>query len=316
MTKYLVQRLVQLPVALFSVTLIAFILVRMLPGDPAMAWMGEANAHDEVRYQAARAQLGLDQPLPVQYGRWVAQLLHGNMGISARIRLPVSQIVLQRIPITLELTIFGMFMAILIGVPVAVVSAVRPNSVWDKLGTVGAIAGMAIPDFLLAILLIYSLGVALHLLPPSGYTPITKDPVGNLRLMIMPVITIGLAQVAGVMRQTRGALLDVLGQDYVRLARAKGLSELVVIRRHALRNALLPVVTIIGMQTARLVGSAVLVETVFAIPGLGRWATDSILFRDYAALQGVVLAFALWVLVINLLTDLLYAYMDPRIHFQ
>jgi len=314
--KYLVQRLVQLPVTILFVSIIAFTVIRLLPGDPAMAWLGESFAGDEELYQATRAKLGLDQPWPVQFARWMAQIARGDLGVSARIRLPVSQVILQRIPITLELIVFSMLLAILVGVPAAIISAVRPNSMWDKIGTLGAIGGMALPDFWLGILLIYLFGVALKWLPPSGFTPPTEDLASNLKLMIMPAMTIGLVHSAGIMRQTRAALLDVLGQGYVRTARAKGLAELLVIRRHALRNALLPVVTIIGMQLGRLIGAAVIVETIFAIPGLGRWATDSILFRDYSALQGVILVFALWVLIINLLTDLLYAYLDPRIRLE
>ena len=281
-----------------------------------MAWLGETMAADKEAYQYMRTRLGLDQPWPVQYVRWFAQIARGDMGISARIRLPVGQVILQRIPITLELTVLGMLLAIGIGVPAAVISAVRPNSMLDKIGSVVAIAGMAIPDFWLGILLIYLLGVGLKWLPPSGFVSLTEDLVGNLKLMIMPATTIGLIQAASIMRQTRGALLDVWGQDYIRTARAKGLAERVVIQRHALRNALLPVVTIMGLQIGRLVGATVIVETIFCIPGLGRWATTSILFRDYSALQGVILVFAVWVLLVNLLTDLLYAYLDPRIRFE
>ena len=316
MRRYLIHRLVQLPITLLLVCVIAFTVIRLLPGDPAMAWLGESFAGDEESYRAARAELGLDQPWPVQFAHWLAHIAQGDMGISARIHLPVGQVILQRIPITLELTLLGMLIAAIIGVPAAVISAVRPNSMWDRVATVGAIAGMAIPDFWLGLLLIYLLGVALKWLPPSGFTSLTGDPGGNLKLMIMPAVTIGLGRAATVMRQTRGALLDVLGSAYVRTARAKGLMEVAVIWRHAFPNALLPVVTVIGLQIGRLVGAAVMVETIFAIPGLGRWAINSILFRDYSALQGVIMVFALWVLLINLLTDLLYAYLDPRIRLE
>lgn len=316
MQKYLARRLIQVPITLFFVSIIAFVLIRMLPGDPATAWLGEALAGDQEAYQAMRLKLGLDEPWVVQYGRWMGQILQGDLGISARSRLPVLETIWMRLPVTLELTVLGLLLAVLIAIPLAVISAVFPNSIWDRVATLAANAGLAIPDFWLGILLIYLFAVSLKWLPPSGFVPMPEDLYENARLLILPIVTLGAVQVAQIMRQTRAGLLGVLQQDYVRTARAKGLSELTVIRRHALSNALLIVVTIIGLQTGRLVGAAVVVETIFAMPGLGRLAADSILFRDYSALQGVILVFAIWVLSINLVTDLAYAYLDPRIRLS
>lgn len=313
MNRYVARRLLQVPVTLFIVSVIAFIVIRMLPGDPATAWLGEALAGDAEAYRAMRLKLGLDEPWLVQYSRWIGQVVQGDLGISARSRQPVLETIWSRIPVTLELTVLGLVLATVVAIPLAILSAVRPNSIWDQVATVGAIAGLAIPDFWLGILLIYLFGVNLKWLPPSGFIPLVENPAENVRLMILPIITLGAVQVAQIMRQTRSGLLSVMQQDYIRTARAKGLRELAVIRRHALGNVLLIIVTIIGLQTGRLVGAAVVVETIFAMPGLGRLAADSILFRDYSALQGVILAFAIWVLAINLLTDLLYAYLDPRI---
>jgi peptide/nickel transport system permease protein len=210
----------------------------------------------------------------------------------------------------------AMAIALLIAVPVGILSAVRPNSNADKAGTVLAMSGVAIPDFWLGIMLIYVFSVWLKVLPPSGYVPVSQGLGPSLQSMLLPALSLGMALSAVVMRQLRSALLEVLQQDYVMVARAKGLREMVVVGRHALKNALIPVVTVIGLQTGRLFGGAVVVETIFALPGLGRLAADSIFFRDFPMLQGVVLILALAVVLANLFTDLLYAFLDPRIRYR
>jgi len=221
----------------------------------------------------------------------------------------------QRLPVTLELTFLGMLVAALLAFPAGIFSAMRPGSLLDTVATMGVIGGLAIPDFWLGIMMIYLFAVALHLLPPSGFTPIATDLGMNLQMMVLPALAVGLAQAAILMRQIRSALLEVLHREYVTTARAKGLGEALVVRRHALRNALIPVVTLFGLQTGRVFGTAVVIETIFGLPGLARLAVDSVAFRDYSALQGTILFFAVIVLLVNLFTDLIYGFLDPRIRY-
>jgi peptide/nickel transport system permease protein len=287
----------------------------LLPGDPALAFLGEAQAMDQVAYNAMRQELGLDQPIPVQYVLWLNRAVHGDLGTSIRTREPVVEAIRNRFPITLQLTVVAMAIALLVALPVGIVSAVRPNSWLDSIGTMLAMSGQAVPSFWLGIMLIVVFALWLGWLPPSGYTPPSVSLSTNLSMMLLPALALGVEQAAVVMRQVRSALIDVLHQEYVTTAWAKGLSERAVVNRHALKNALIPVVTIIGLQTGRLFGGAVVVETIFAMPGLGRLAADSIFFRDFPSLQGVVLVLALAVFCSNLLTDALYSYLDPRIRY-
>jgi peptide/nickel transport system permease protein len=313
--RYLLRRAVQAVPTLLLVTLVTFSITMLLPGDPALAFLGEAQAMDKVAYDSMRRELGLDQPIPVQYVLWLNRTLHGDLGTSIRTREPVVEALRNRFPITLQLTAIAMAVALLVALPVGIVSAVRPNSWLDTIGTVLAMSGQAVPSFWFGIILIVVFALWLGWLPPSGYTPPTVDLRTNLSMMLLPAIALGVEQAAVVMRQVRSALIDVLHQEYITTAWAKGLSERVVVNRHALKNALIPVVTIIGLQTGRLFGGAVVVETIFAMPGLGRLAADSIFFRDFPSLQGVVLILALAVFLSNLLTDALYSYLDPRIRY-
>ena len=315
MREYVLRRLLYFIPVLFLVTLVSFSVALLLPGDPALAYIGEANMRDKVMYETMRRELGLDQPIPVQYARWLGRVLRGDLGRSIRTREPALEGLLARFPVTLHLTAMAMAVALLIAVPVGILSAVRPNSSADRVGTAVAMSGVAIPDFWLGIMLIYVFAVWIKVLPPSGYVPIANGLWASLLSMVLPAIALGMALSAIVMRQLRSSLLEVLQQEYVMVARAKGLAERVVVGRHALKNALIPVVTVVGLQTGRLFGGAVVVETIFALPGLGRLAADSIFFRDFPMLQGVVLILALSVLLANLLTDLLYAFLDPRIRY-
>ena len=315
MREYVLRRLLYFIPVLFLVTLVSFSVALLLPGDPALAYIGEANMRDKVMYETMRRELGLDQPIPVQYARWLGRVLRGDLGRSIRTREPALEGLLARFPVTLHLTAMALAVALLIAIPVGVLSAVRPNSPADKVGTAVAMSGVAIPDFWLGIMLIYVFAVWLKVLPPSGYVPMAQGLWASLQSMVLPAIALGMALSAIVMRQLRSSLLEVLQQEYVMVARAKGLGEPVVVGRHALKNALIPVVTVVGLQAGRLFGGAVVVETIFALPGLGRLAADSIFFRDFPMLQGVVLILALSVLLANLLTDLLYAFLDPRIRF-
>ncbi len=316
MREYILRRIVYFVPVLFVVSVVAFTIALLLPGDPALAYIGEANMHDTVMYQAMRKELGLDDPIPVQYAKWLGRALQGDFGRSIRTREPALEGLLARFPVTLHLTVMAILIALLIAVPVGIISAVRPNSKADTVGTIIAISGVAIPDFWLGIMLIYVFGVWLRVLPTSGYTPISDGLWPSLKSMVLPSISLGMAFSAVVMRQLRSALIEVLQQEYVMVARAKGLQERVVVGRHAIKNALIPVVTVVGLQTGRLFGGAVLVETIFALPGLGRLAADSIFFRDFPMLQGVVLILALAVLLANLLIDILYAFLDPRIRYS
>ena len=315
MTGYIARRLVALVPVLFFVSVVTFAVTLLLPGDPALAYIGEANINDKVMYQAVRQQLGLDEPIPVQYARWVGRILHGDLGRSIRTREPAVDGLLARLPVTLELSIIAMAISLVIAVPIGILSAVRPNSKLDLAGTLVAMTGIAVPDFWLAILLIYVMAVWLRVLPSSGYVPLDNGLVANLQSMLLPSLALGMGLAAVVMRQLRSSLIEVMHQEYVLVARAKGLNGRVVLSRHALKNALIPVVTVIGLQTGRLLGGAVLIETIFSLPGLGRLATDSILFRDYPMLEGAVFILALAVALASLLTDITYAALDPRIRY-
>ncbi|MBV9357999.1 MAG: ABC transporter permease [Chloroflexi bacterium] len=315
MTGFILRRLVALCPVLFFVSVVTFGVTLLLPGDPALAYIGEQNISDKEMYQAVREQLGLDQPIPIQYVKWLARALQGDFGRSIRTREPALDGLLARLPITLELSVLAMLFSLVIAVPVGVLSAVRPNSKLDAVGTLLAMAGLAIPDFWLAILLIYVMAVWLRILPSSGYVPLDQGLWPNLESMFLPALALGMGLAAVVMRQLRSSLIEVLHQEYVVVAGAKGLSRRTVVRRHALKNALIPVVTVLGLQVGRLFGGAVLIETIFALPGLGRLATDSILFRDYPMLEGSVLLLALAVAVASLLTDITYAALDPRIRY-
>jgi peptide/nickel transport system permease protein len=316
MTTYIVRRFVGVVPTLFLVSIVTFALVHLMPGDPALSYLGETAPRDQAAYQQMRKELGLDQPVVIQYVRWIEQVGHGDLGTSVRSQDLVAHEIEQRLPVTLELTFLGMLVAALIAFPAGVISAMRPGSLLDGIATLGVVGGLAIPDFWLGIVMIYIFAVALHLLPPSGFTPIATSLGTNLQMMVLPALAVGLAQAAILMRQMRSALLEVLHREYVTTARAKGLRERVVVRRHALRNALIPVVTIFGLQTGRVFGTAVVIETIFGLPGLARLAVDSVAFRDYSALQGTILLFALIVLLVNLFTDILYGFLDPRIRYS
>ncbi|MFN8532909.1 MAG: ABC transporter permease [Dehalococcoidia bacterium] len=315
MSRYILRKLVTLVPVLFFITFTTFAIAILLPGDPALAMLGEERVLDKQAYEAARKELGLDQPLPVQYLRWLGKAVQGDFGMSIRSRQPVLEVILEKMPATLELGFLSLLVAVAIGLPAGIISATRPNSGIDTVSTLGSLVGVALPHFWLGVMLIYLFSVVLRLLPASGFVPLLGDPGTNLRLMVLPALTLGTGLAAIIMRQVRSALLDVLQQEYVNTARAKGLPEGRVIRQHALRNALIPVVTIIGLQISRVFGGAVVVETIFAIPGVGRLAADSMLTRDFPMLQGTILFLALAVLVANLLTDILYGVLDPRISY-
>jgi peptide/nickel transport system permease protein len=316
MATYILQRLLQMIPVMVLASIISFSIIFLLPGDPALLILGDQLASNREVYEAKRAELGLDRPVPIQYLDWLGKTVRGDLGLSTRDRQPVSQGILDRIPVTLELTSLAMLLALLIALPTGIISALKPGSKLDIAGSLLAFGGIAIPHFWLGILLIYALAVAAHLLPPSGYVPFSQDPVQNLVRMLMPAVTLASGLAAVLMRQVRSSLLEVLHQDYMTTARAKGLGQRVVILRHALKNGLIPVVTVIGLQVGILFGGAVITESIFSIPGIGRWAVDSITNRDFPVVQAVSLVLAIGVLFSNLLADVAYAYIDPRIHYR
>lgn len=315
MREYVLRRLISMIPVLFIVTIISFALLYILPGDPALALLGE-SAGDAETYEALREEMGLNDPIYVQYVKWLSNTAQGDLGTSIRTKEPVSEILLTRAPISLYYGLAGMLVGITIGMSVAILSALRPGSKLDALGTILAMGGVAIPNFWLALLLMYVFALTLGWLPPTGYVSPFEDATQSAKLLIMPAIVLGTGSAAVIMRQGRSALIEVMAQDYITTARSRGLSERLVIWRHALKNALIPIVTILGLQVGNLVSGAVITETVFAIPGIGRTAVDAIFFRDFPVLQGAVLMLTLAVLIANLLTDLTYGFIDPRIRYR
>lgn len=314
MGEYIARRVLSMIPVLFIVSVISFGLLYVLPGDPAIAILGE-NAGNQDTYRSLRRELGLDDPIWVQYYKWLGRLLQGDLGTSIRSGEPVTHLLWERAPVSLYIGVAGMFVSVLIGIPAAILSATRPGSRFDMSATVFGLAGVAIPSFWQALMFIYVFGVMLRWLPPSGYISPTEDLTLSLKMLIMPAIVLGTGSAAVIMRQARSALIEVLEQDYITVARAKGVIEKRVVAAHAMKNAMIPVLTVLGLQVGSLVSGAAITETVFAIPGVGRTAVDAIFFRDYPVLQGAVLMLTLTVMVVNLLTDLAYGYLDPRIRY-
>ena len=311
MIRYVLRRLLHLLPILLIVSFVVFAMLLMLPGDPTLTLLGEQAT--QAQREALRHAMGFDQPMPIQYLRWLLHFLSGDFGRSLRTQEPVGQMLLSRIPVTLELTVLSMILSVAIGIPLGIISALRRNKLTDSVISVIGMAGIALPHFWIGILLVMLLSVYLGWLPPSGYVPIWQDPVANLRLMIMPCLMIGASLSALILRQTRASMLQVLSQDYVRTARAKGANEATVVVEHALRNALIPIVTIIGLQFGNLIGGVVITEMIFSLPGLGRMVVDGIFQRDFAPLQAAILFIVIGTLVVNLITDLTYALLDKRV---
>jgi len=314
MSRYLFQRLVALVPTLLGISIIVFLVLRLIPGDTISAMIGTQYKLTEAQAAALREYYGLDKPLHEQYIRWLLAALRGDFGFSVRSGQPVLTEILSRFPLTLELAILAMVIALLAGMPIGVVSAVKRDSVIDIAGRLLSLIGLALPNFWLGTLIILVLSVFFHTLPNSGdYTDLLQDPILNLKQLIFPAITLGFAFSASVVRTTRSSLLEELQQDYARTARGKGLREQTVIVRHCLANALIPVITIVGVEMGYLLGGAIIVEEVFALPGVGRLLLNGINQRDYAVVQGTVLFVALNFVLINLIADLAYAFVNPRI---
>ena len=313
-TRYLVQRLLTAVIVLLGVTFVVFLIMHLVPGDPARVILG-VQANDE-NVAALRLHLGLDQPFMVQYGNWLWNALHGDLGRSLITGQPVTPQLMHRLPATLQLAAMALVIGILIAIPAGIISALRPGTSTDVVTSVVSQIGVTIPDFWLGILLVLLFSLTLGWLPPSGYASIRDGFWPWASHIILPALTAGIISGAILTRFVRSAMLEVLNQDYIRTGRAKGLRRITLVKRHALRNAMIPIVTIIGLQITALLSSIVVVEVVFAWPGLGRLALDAVLDRDYPLLQGAVLVMAMLLTVVNLGTDLLYFWIDPRIEYS
>jgi peptide/nickel transport system permease protein len=314
MGRFVLGRLVAVVPVLVLVTAGVFFLIHLTPGNPIDAMMAE-SADPIVKAELTR-QLGLDQPIHVQYVRWMGRLLRGDLGRSIRNNQPVIEDVGRRLRPSLELALLAVLIALVVAFPLGILSAARRNTAADGAGTAFALIGICMPNFLIALLLIFLFGVTLRWLPVSGYTDPFEDPVNGLRSLALPAVTLGLALAAVITRTLRSSLIEALSEDYVRTGRAKGLSERAILGRHALKNSLIPVVTVLGLQLGGLIGGAVITEYVFALPGVGRLVVDAVFARDYPLVQGVVLLIALGYILTNLLVDLAYGWLDPRIRHR
>ncbi len=311
MLPYILRRVLTAVPTLLIVTVMVFAVQRMLPGDPAVVLAGEERDPEVIAF--IRDRYRLNDPVPVQYVAWLGQVTQGNLGQSFRTRQPVAQLLLEKLPVTVELAILSLLVALAIAIPTGVLAAVRKGTAVDYASTVAALSGISIPNFWLGIMLILLVSVRWKLLPASGFVPLSDGVWPNLQRMIMPALVLGTGLAGVLMRQMRSSMLEVLKQDFVRTARAKGLAPFLVVVRHALRNALIPVITIIGLQLGALLSGAVLTEQVFTIPGFGKLVIDAVFNRDYAVVQGVVLFTATSYIVINLLVDVAYALANPKI---
>ena len=305
MVNYIIRRLLMLIPTLIGVSIAIFLLIHLVPGDPARLMAGLDATPADIKL--IRQDLGLDKPLPVQYVNWVTNLLHGDMGRSTRTRQPAAWEIGLRIPATLELTAVSILVAIVLGLITGIVAATHRNSLLDYGSTVVALLGICTPSFWLGLMLMLIFAVKLHWFPTSGR--------GGWQHLVLPGVTLGVGAAAIIARVTRSSLLEVLGQDYIRTASAKGLMDSIVVWRHTLKNALIPVVTVVGLEFGYLLAGAVITESVFAYPGIGRLLVDSIGFRDFPVVQGILLILALQFVLVNLLVDVIYAFLDPRIHY-
>jgi len=317
MRKYILERLVYTVILLFLVSILIFVMVRMLPGDPvSFAAMANSDLADKTIMAELRARYGLDKPIYTQYVIWLKDFVRGEWGKSIGSGEPVMAMFLSRLPVTLELFFGATFWAFLIGFPVGIIGALKRNSKLDAFLTTSSIIGVSIPAFWEGIVFIYIFAVIFQIFPPSGYVPFFESPWENLLSVIMPTFIMGTGSAGLLARYVRSSFLEVFSQDFIRTARAKGAKESRVIRKHAFKPAMLPVVTIIGLSWAFLISGAFIVEFMFAIPGLGRMGVDAVFARDFPVLQVVLVIVALNVLLVNLLVDLLYGYLDPRVRIQ
>jgi peptide/nickel transport system permease protein len=307
------RRLVQMVPTLLLVTLVVFTLMHLAPGDPVVNMLGEG--YTPQMEQALRQRLGLDQPLPIQYVTWVSHSVVGDLGTSIRTNQPVSQMIAERFSATFSLALLALILALLLAIPIGVVSAANRNSPVDYLAMAGAVLGLSVPNFVLAIVLILVLSVNVQLVPTSGYANLWEEPGKAWPLYIMPVVALALARAAVLARMMRASMLDVLHQDYIRTARAKGLRQQAVLVGHALRSSLIPVITVAAINFGHLLGGSVVIEQIFGFPGIGTMLVSAVLFRDFPVILGSTLTVAVLFLAASLLADILYSVVDPRIRY-
>jgi peptide/nickel transport system permease protein len=311
MQTFILRRLLQTIPVLFLFSIVVFTVLRLVPGDPALVMLGLEATPEAVA--EIRQDMGLDKPIFVQYGIWLGKVVQGDFGVSWRSKQSVESLIWRRLPATLELTIGAMIVALVIALPLGILSGVRPNSGVDVAATGFSLLGVAVPGFWLGLMLLLLVSVRLNWLPPSGHVPLREDPIASLRHLILPAITLGVGLAAPLARFVRSGMLDAMQTDYVRTARAKGLPERLVVLRHALRNGLLSVVTVLGLEFGALLGGAVITESVFDWPGIGSLLLTAIKQRDYAMVQGTVLFISAIFILVNLVVDLSYGLLDPRI---
>lgn len=314
MGKIIVRRLLTTIPLLFIVTLVTFMLTHLIPGDPAITILGQDSTPE--RIEAVRARLGLDRPIVTQYIEWIGGVFRLDFGTSLFSSEPVSESLLRRIPVTLSLTGAALLVGILIGVPAGILAATNPGTWIDRVSTLGATLGVAVPNYLLGSLLIVFLAIRFDLFPATGYVSLTEDPFGWARSITLPALALGSAAAAEIARQLRGALKDVLDQDYIRTSRAMGLRGRLVIAKYGLKNAVIPLVTVIGFQVTSLLGGTVIIEQIFGIPGLGSLAVLKVLDQDIPVIQGIVLVSVFVVVFVNFVVDMLYTYLNPKVRVQ
>ena len=317
MFRYLLRRILLMLPTLVIVTFLVFLLLFLSPGDPVLLLVpiDEVGQMTDEEMDQLRHKLGLDRPIYVQYADWLTNVLRGDLGRSIHQRRPVSELLATRFPVTLELALLSVLTATVVAVPIGIYTAVRPGSIGDFVGNIVALMGVSAPNFWVALLLIVLFAVHLGWLPAGGFTRITEDPVKHIERMILPVITLSTALMAVTMRLTRSSMLEVLNEDYVRTARSKGLAQPRIVFVHALKNALIPVVTTVGIQIGRILGGTIVIEIIFSFPGMGKLLLDAIFGRDFPVVQGSVLLITLTFMGINLFVDLTYAVIDPRIRY-
>ena len=317
MGRYIGVRLLHALVILVLVTMLVFVIAQLIPGDAVMAAMASSiDMSDSEVVARVRRQFGLDQSILVQFGNWLIRYLTGDWGTSIGTGQKVRAMFVQRLPVTLELFLGATAWSFVIGIPAGIISALKRSSAVDVAVSTGTMIGVSIPSFWEAIMLIYLLGVVFPILPPSGYVPFAENPLLNLKSMVLPTFVLGTHSAGLLARYVRSSLLEVLGQDYIRTARAKGLSERAIIALHALKPAMIPVVTVIGLAWAHMLAGAFFVEMIFAIPGLGRMSVDAIFQKDFPVVQATLIAVSVNVLVVNLLVDIVYGYLDPRVRVR
>lgn len=311
MLRYIRNRLLMMIPVLLGMSVLVFVLMRVIPGDAAIVSLGTHSTPDALA--AFRARNGLDRPLYIQYFTWLANFARGDFGVSVTTGINIRDELLNRLPVTLELTSLGVLIAILIGLPAGLIAATHQNSKLDLAVSVLGLTGLSIPNFWLGSMLVMFFAINIPIFPPSGFVPFTDSPLDNLRMMVLPAFSLGVVSASVIMRMTRSSVLEVVRQDYVRTARAKGAPGPVVTRRHVLKNSLIPVVTVAGMEAGYIFGAAFLIEAVFVIPGVATWSLFAVNQRDYPVLQATTMVIVLAFMMINLIVDIMYTYLDPRL---